>query len=149
MGHSLKILLVEDDDNDALLLKRALAKQFAAGSIFRVENGEAAIAYLSGNGKFHDREKFPFPDIIITDLKMPRLSGFELLAWIHDHKEYRVIPTIVLSSSNAHPDVTRAYNLGANTYLVKPNDFESLMELARLIRDYWAAGVRTAVREDQ
>jgi CheY-like chemotaxis protein len=116
------------------------------GAIHVVRDGQEAIEYLTGRGGFADRSKYPFPNVVITDLKMPRMSGFELLAWIHDHKEFCVIPTIVLSSSKHDKDVSRAYELGVNTYMVKPADFDMLGEMVRLIRDYWSMSIRPSLK---
>ncbi len=93
MSDKFSILLVEDDENDVLLMKRAFKRQFADCVLYVAGNGHEAIEYLTGKGVFADRQEFPFPDVIVTDLKMPRLSGLELLAWINDHREFRVIPT--------------------------------------------------------
>ena len=84
-----------------------------------------------------DRERSPFPNIVITDLKMPRMNGFEFLEWIKNHSACAVIPTIVLSSSDEERDVIRAYQLGANVYFTKPNDFLHLVKLVRFNLDYW------------
>jgi CheY-like chemotaxis protein len=142
------ILLVEDDDNDVLLIQRALKKHYVERPVYVARNGEEAIEYLTGGGIFKDRETYPFPDVVITDLKMPKLSGFELLAWINEHKEYRVIPTIVLSSSKEDKDVTRAYDLGANTYMVKPTNFDALAEMVKQIRDYWELSIKPRVKRN-
>ncbi len=139
------ILLVEDDENDILLIKKALKRNYVDNPIHVARNGQEAMDYLMGKGEFADREKHPFPDVVITDLKMPMVTGFELLSWIHEHPEYRVIPTIVLSSSKHDLDVARAYNSGANTYMVKPSDFEEQAEMIKIIRDYWAISVKPSV----
>jgi CheY-like chemotaxis protein len=139
------ILLVEDEESDVLLIERAFRKHIE-GELHVTRNGEEAIEYLTGKGKFSDRKKYPFPDLVISDLKMPKLSGFELLAWIHEHREFRAIPTIVLSSSKLEHDVIRAYELGARTYMVKPSDFQTLAEMVKVIRDYWAASMKPNLR---
>ncbi len=136
------ILLVEDDDNDVLLIQKALKKGFINNPIHIARNGQEAIDYLSGKGAFADRDKYFFPDVVITDLKMPKVTGFDLLIWINDNPQFRVIPTIVLTSSRHDADVTRAYFLGANTYMVKPTDFETQAEMIKLIRDYWAISIK-------
>ncbi len=136
------ILLVEDEENDVMLIKRALKKTFITNPIYVANNGQEAIDYLSGQGPFAARAKFPFPDVVITDLKMPKKTGFELLGWMNEHPEFKVIPTIVLSSSKQDLDVARSYNLGANTYMVKPADFETLAQMIKLIRDYWGMSVK-------
>jgi CheY-like chemotaxis protein len=136
------VLMVEDDENDVLLIQRAFKKHLLQCPVHVARDGHEAIEYLTGKAKFGDRTKFPFPDAVITDLKMPKMSGFELLAWIHDHQEFRTIPTIVLSSSKQENDVARAYELGANTYMVKPSDFDTLAEMVKLIRDYWTMSTK-------
>jgi CheY-like chemotaxis protein len=136
------ILVVEDDDSDFFLLERAFRKNNIKNPIVRVKDGLEGLHYLQGSGDYTDREKFPFPDVIILDLKTPRMSGMELLAWIRDHPDCRVIPTVIMSSSQQDVDVSRAYELGANTYFVKPTTFEDLIQLTSTIQDYWRRGVR-------
>lgn len=131
------ILVAEDDANDALLIKRAFNKCGIKHPIQIVPDGEEAIAYLSGQGQYSERSQYPFPGFLITDLKMPRKSGFELLEWIVEHPNCAVIPTIVLSSSRQTADIKRAYAAGANSYFTKPADFSHLQELLRKIFDYW------------
>ncbi|MGZ4964062.1 MAG: response regulator [Limisphaerales bacterium] len=139
------ILVVEDDDSDFFLLERAFRKNKIENPIVRVKDGLEGLHYLQGSGDYTDREKFPFPDVIILDLKTPRMSGLELLAWIREHPECRVIPTVIMSSSQQDVDVSKAYELGANTYFVKPTTFEDLIQLTRTIQDYWRRGSRPGV----
>ncbi len=136
------ILVVEDDDSDYFLLERAFRKNKIENPIIRVKDGLEGLHYLQGSGDYTDREKFPFPDVIILDLKTPRMSGLELLAWIREHPECRVIPTVIMSSSQQESDVSKAYELGANTYFVKPTTFEDLIQLTKTIQDYWFKGQR-------
>ena len=136
------ILLVEDEDNDAMLVKMAFAKNNLANPIRRVQDGLEAIEYLNGTGIYADRTKYPFPEFLILDLKMPRMNGLELLTWIHEHPEVRVIPTIVMSSSRQDPDIEKAYNLGANTYMIKPCSFEELAMMVKATHEYWALSVK-------
>ena len=133
------ILYVEDDSNDILLFQHAFQKA-GNGISYRLHvlgDSEEAIAYLNGNGKFANRQLFPLPELALIDLKMPRLNGFELLAWIRRQPTFRRLPVIILSSSNHLADITRAYDTGANSYLVKPIDFSALIELARSLQQYW------------
>src|SRR5690242_12446579 len=127
------ILIAEDDHNDAFLLERTIRKIGATAPIQIVENGEEAIHYLAGEGKYADRAAYPFPAVLITDIKMPRRNGFELLDWIRDHPECATIPTIVWSSSNLESDVIKAYQLGANCYLRKPTNLNDWQERLTLL----------------
>jgi CheY-like chemotaxis protein len=135
---------MEDDDDDAWLLKRAVAKHGISNPVYVVPNGEEGIAYLAGYGRYADRAAHPVPCIIITDLNMPRKGGLEVLDWLRNHPEYRVVPTIVLTSSKAHADISKAYGFGANSYMVKPTESHNLERLVRLIHEYWTACERPA-----
>src|SRR5262245_13987366 len=116
MKRGFTLLLAEDDENDILLFEHALAKGVEKTSVpIRLEvtrNGEEAIRYLKGEHEFSDREKYPFPDLFVTDLKMARLSGLDVLAWLKGHEEYQRLPKIVVSASCAESDVDQAYRLG-------------------------------------
>lgn len=131
------ILLVEDDPNDVLLIRRASHKANLLNPLYVVEDGEQAIAYLSGQGIYAERSRYPLPVLILLDLKLPRKSGFEVLAWLKAHPQLRRIPVVVLTSSRESPDIARAYDLGANSYLVKPVGFEDLVEMVRTLKLYW------------
>jgi CheY-like chemotaxis protein len=102
-----------------------------------VGDGDEAMAYLQGEDKFADRQRHPLPSLVLLDLKMPRLNGFEVLSWLRQQEPFRRVPVVVLTSSNHQVDVKRAYDLGANSYLIKPVGFEALMEVARAIQHYW------------
>jgi len=145
-GKLFTILLAEDDANDALLIKRAFAKSGIQNPIYVVLDGEDAIAYFTGEGKYADRLHYPFPEFFITDLKMPRKTGFEVLEWLQQHHECAVVPTVVLSSSSQVEDIKRAYRLGANSYFVKPPDFGGLQELVKRIFEYWARSEKPEVK---
>lgn len=131
------ILLVEDDPNDVLFLKRALRKNEITNPVSVVSDGDEAIEYLSGGGVYADRLTYPFPKVIMLDLKMPRRGGLEVLEWLNAHPTYQVIPTLVLTSSKINEDVVRAYGLGANSYMVKPSNFEDLQRMIKIAHDYW------------
>ena len=108
-----------------------------------VTDGEQVISYLRGEGSFADRQQFPFPGVIFLDIKMPRLGGFGVLEWVHKHPECHVIPTMMFSSSSHPDDVKRAYQLGANAYLVKPATISELEGVGFLARLRPPAGART------
>ena len=107
-----------------------------------VRDGEEAIDHLAGNGKYASRNEYPLPDLALLDLKMPKVDGFQVLEWIRQQPGIRGIPVAVLTSSDQLRDVNRAYGLGANSFLVKPTDFQNSVELARLLREYWMNIVR-------
>jgi CheY-like chemotaxis protein len=131
------MLLVEDDPNDILLIQRAFAKACLVNPLKVVRDGEEALNYLSGSGEFADRGRYPLPSLILLDLKLPRKSGLEILQWLRQQPNLKHIPVIVLTSSKESSDVSRAYDLGANSYLVKPVGFEGLLELVKSIGMYW------------
>ncbi len=131
------ILLADDEDNDALLIQRAFKKAGIDALIYRVKDGEEALAYLKGDAGYRDRQKFPFPDMLLLDLKMPRKSGFEVLKWVREHEQFKRLVAIVLTSSKQSFDINQAYDLGANSYLVKPLNFEELLQLSALLHKFW------------
>ncbi len=132
------LLLADDDDEDALLLQRALKKMPYQIPNRRVRDGEELIAYLRGEGQYANREEFPFPNTLLIDLKMPRKGGFEVLEWLKAHPKCCVIPTIIWSSSQLPADVQRAYEMGANAYLVKPGSFDELRDMLEKMLAFWA-----------
>jgi CheY-like chemotaxis protein len=137
MDEQLPILIAEDDQNDVFILKRALRTAGFNNPFHISKDGADVMSYLKGEEPYSDREKHQFPRVLFTDLKMPNVDGFELLQWLKDHEEYSVIPRLVLSSSQQPQDIERAYQLGANSYLVKPATFDDLVKLLRLVLDYW------------
>jgi CheY-like chemotaxis protein len=102
-----------------------------------VRNGTEAMAYLEGSGRYRNRQEFPLPRIILLDIKMPGINGLEVLKWIREQPSLKGIRVIMLTSSDAVRDVNMAYQLGANSFLIKPNDFEDLVKLTGAINGYW------------
>ncbi len=131
------VLMAEDDDNDVFFLERAFKQAQIANPVHRVKDGEEALAYLKGEGQYSNREKFPLPHLMLLDLKMPRKNGFEVIQWVRQQPGLRRMPLVVLTSSKEDPDVNRAYELGANTYLVKPVKFDGLVEMMKTLNLYW------------
>ena len=131
------ILHVEDDPNDTLLFQHACKKLGSAFDLQSVSDGDQAIAYLRGDKCFSDRKKHPLPQLVLLDLKMPRLSGFDVIDWARKEDRFQSLPIIVLTSSNHEADIQRAYHMGANSYLVKPVGFEALVAVVRTIQEYW------------
>jgi CheY-like chemotaxis protein len=133
----LMILVAEDDENDIFLLERAFKKVGVGMPSHICRDGAEAMAYLKGEGKFSDRATYPFPRVLITDLKMPKCGGMDLLRWLHEHPECNLIPKIVLSASAEPSDVKLAYQLGANCYFRKPTRFDDLVRLVELAQTFW------------
>jgi CheY-like chemotaxis protein len=131
------ILLVEDDPNDIILIKRAFGKANITNRIQVVEDGEEAISYLAGKGRYGDRQNYPLPILILLDLKLPRKSGHEVLEWLRQQPMLKRLTVVVLTSSQQSSDVNRAYDLGANSYLVKPVTFDTLVEMVKGLNFYW------------
>jgi CheY-like chemotaxis protein len=131
------ILLVEDDENDVMLLQRAFRRAAIINPLQVVRHGDDAVAYLEGSGEFADRDAHPLPVLMLLDLKLPRRTGLEVLQWVKERAGVKKIPIIVLTSSKNDEDVNRAYELGANSYVVKPVSFETLLELVKSLELYW------------
>jgi len=131
------LLLVEDNEDDVFLMKRALKGAQVINPLHVVEDGQEAVDYLAGAGKFADRAAYPLPAVVFLDLKLPYISGHDVLAWIRRQKELESLVVIVLTSSNEASDLSRCYALGANSYVVKPPTPEQLEELAKAFKWYW------------
>jgi len=137
------ILLAEDDPNDVLPIQRAFQKA-GLGSVLKiVPDGAEAIDYLSGRGAYADRDKFPLPFLLLLDLKMPGTDGFEVLQWVRSDEEVKRLLVVVLTSSELQEDVDRAYELGANSYLVKPVSFDEMVHMLQRFEAYWTEINRT------
>ena len=130
------VLLVEDEINDVLLIRRAFTKAQLPEPL-SVGDGEAAMAYLAGRDRYADREQYPLPVLVLLDLKLPRKSGLEVLEWLRAQPGLRRTPVVMLTSSEATEDINQAYDLGANSYLVKPIGSRDLLEMVRTLGLYW------------
>ena len=137
MSDQAVILLAEDREDDILLVQRAFKRAFITNPLHIVRDGEQAIAYLGGVGRYTNREEYPLPDLLLLDLKMPRMDGFEVLKWIQLHPELSSLRVVVLTSSDNIRDVNTAYQLGANSFMVKPMDFEDVVHLSKTLANYW------------
>jgi CheY-like chemotaxis protein len=137
MDTSLSVLIADDDDNDALLLQRAFKHNGLHRPAHIVQDGGEAIRYLQGDGPYADRVAHPFPNIVILDLKMPGVSGFDVLDWLNKNPDYRVIPTIVWSASADRRDVKHAFCLGAHAYLCKPVDYHQFDGMVARLLAFW------------
>lgn len=130
-------LYAEDDPDHAELMRRAFHRAGLEHELRIVPNANEAIHYLTGEGQYSDRERFPIPLMLLTDLKMPGKSGFQLIRWVRDHIEFKRIPVIVLTSSRHDPDIQRAYALGANSFLIKPPTVQKLTALIDNLNSFW------------
>jgi CheY-like chemotaxis protein len=137
------ILLAEDLPNDILLIRRALDNAGVKNPFFIVPDGEEALAYLNGVGKYSNRDEYPLPDILLLDLKMPKMDGFEVLRAVRKSKSFSALRIIVLTSSEDIRDVNRAYELGANSFLVKPLEFENFKSMMQTLSAFWLRTSKT------
>ena len=143
MAEHAVILLAEDEEDYVLLIRHAFSQANIPNPLHVVWNGQEAIAYLKGEGKYSNREEYPLPDLLLLDLKMPRINGFEVLKWIRSQPGLAPLRVLVLTSSEEIRDVNQAYLLGANSFLVKPLDFQDFAQLSRLIMEFWLKASKT------
>jgi CheY-like chemotaxis protein len=125
----LRVLLAEDSEDDVILTRRAFKRASIEVDLHVCEHGEAAIEYLSGKGAYADRLRFPLPDFVLLDWKLPRRNGFEVLTWIQQQQGSTRLPVVVISSSNLQADINQAVTAGATTYIQKPLNAEALLTL--------------------
>jgi CheY-like chemotaxis protein len=137
MDRSLGILLAEDEETDVFLLQRAFKAADISNPLFVVRDGEEAIEYLSGGGAFSDRRAHPLPALLILDIKMPKKTGMEVLQWLRKQPVLNSLPVLMMSSSALPRDIERAYQLGANAFVVKPSGTEERAQLASYIKGFW------------
>src|SRR6266446_1902459 len=136
------VLVADDDENDVLLLRRAFQKAGLSHTIIHVKDGQEAIDYLSGVGA----DVKPPPNLLVLDLKMPRLDGFDVLEWLRSRQERLPVPVVVFSSSALPMDKEKAETLGAHDYLVKPDNFDSWILVAKRLHEQWLDGDQAADR---
>ena len=131
------IVMVEDNPNDAELMIRALRSNKIVNSLIVLEDGEQALDYFFCDGQYADRESLVTPKVIFLDIKLPKVNGLEVLKQLKSDDRTRKIPTIILTSSKQDPDIETAYNLGVNSYVVKPVDFNIFKETINQLGSYW------------
>jgi CheY-like chemotaxis protein len=137
MHRSCTILIVDDDENDIFFVKRAFSEINVHCTFQMLKNGQEAVDYLQGHGAFADRQRYPLPMMILMDLKMPIMDGFQVLTWLRGQAGIKVIPTIVFSSSDLPSDITRAYELGANSFMTKSVTYDGLLLKLQTLSHYW------------
>ncbi len=131
------ILVAEDNEDDYMLIDLACRRAGMHMPRIRVGNGIEAQDYLRGTGAFADRQRFPLPHLVLSDLKMPRMNGLELLGWLRSQPLLKRIPFVLLTASSQQSDVNQAYDLGVNSFLVKPITLEELTHLLVQVKNYW------------
>jgi CheY-like chemotaxis protein len=137
MKRSIRILVADDSEDDVMFLQRAFARAGGSDVLEHVTDGGMAIDYLAGRGVYGERERYPFPQLLILDIKMPGKDGFEVLEWARGEGGLRSLPIIMWSSNGDQGEVDRAFELGANSYVVKPCDLGELDQMVRSLREYW------------
>ena len=137
MGEPVLVMLVEDNPDHAELVMRTLADHRVANKIFHFVDGQSALDYVFRHGEYANPEKSPRPHVILLDLRLPRVDGLEVLKAIKESEELRVIPVIILTTSEAEKDVARAYSHHANSYLVKPVGYDEFNKLMQDLGFYW------------
>ena len=136
--NSVEVLLVEDNINDAELTIRELKKHNMANNLFHVKDGEEALEFIFANGKFADKRDIQYPPrVILLDIQMPKVNGIEVLQKIKADERTRATPVVILTSSKEDPDIKKCYDLGANSYIVKPVNFEGFAEAIKNLGFYW------------
>jgi two-component system response regulator len=135
--NAVEILLVEDNPRDAELTIRALKKKNLANSLYHVEDGVEALDFLFARGRYSDRDINDAPKVVLLDLKLPRVDGLEVLTAIKADERTQAIPVVIITSSAEDPDVQKAYQLGANSYVIKPVQFDSFMDAMIRVGIYW------------
>jgi len=136
MNEEQAILLVDDSENDRVLMRVAFKKAEFNTPLLEVRNGEEAIAYLKGDDPYSDREQFPLPTVMLLDLNMPMKNGFDVLTWVRARTGLKRLSIAVLTASMRAEDVERAFDLGANSFLVKPSNLDELAAMLRCLRDW-------------
>ena len=131
------VLVAEDQEEDVVLLRYAFQLAGVLNPIHVVRDGHECISYLEGDGKYGNRQEYPLPVLLLLDLKMPRLDGFEVLRWVRREPGLRRLPVVVLTTSEDIFDINRAYELGANSFLVKTLDIQTFADLAEQLGRYW------------
>jgi CheY-like chemotaxis protein len=137
MSDQAVVLLVEDNEDDMALVRRAFAKGKVVNPLHVVGSGEEALEYLLGTGRYANRSEYPLPELMLLDLDLPGIDGFQVLRWLRQQPELKALRVVVLTASDALTDANQAYQLGANSFLVKPIDFDEFVNVTNAIQGYW------------
>lgn len=137
-----RILLVEDNSDDVMLVQVALKRAKMSEALMIVADGEQAITYLQGDGLYADRQKYPLPSLIMLDLLLPKMDGFQFLQWLRNHPDFRRLPVTIFTGSQHPSHLTRAYEMGANSFVLKPFKFSDFSDTVNRIADFWLGQCR-------
>ena len=132
------ILLVEDDPNDVIFMTHAMQKAGISNPLHIASDGREALAFLRGSGKYFDRDVYPMPWLVLLDLRLPHLTGFEVLKWVRERPQFQTLVVIIFTSSVVDADVERAYHLGANAYIPKPSSPSELVATIKAVNEFWS-----------
>jgi len=138
-GEPLTILLVEDNSDHAELTLRAMEESLVVNRMFHVEDGQAALDYLHGRGRYADRQQFPLPHLVLLDLRLPKVDGLDVLREVKGDEFLRAVPVVILTTSDAERDMAMAYEYHANSYVTKPVNFDDFSRLLKDLGFYWLA----------
>jgi CheY-like chemotaxis protein len=146
MNTPLRILVAEDEVGDAVLLWRAFAKAGVNPPVYFAGDGQEVLNYLDGHPPFDNPVEYPLPNLLLLDLGLPRVNGFEILSWLREHPTLHDMLVVVLSSANDPEQIQRARALGANSYVVKPQDPSKLIDVVKRLQEYWL-GIKAPTTE--
>lgn len=135
----IEILMVDDDEGDALMTKEALEEAKFANNFYVVNDGLEALEFMQKEGRFTD---VPSPDLVLLDINMPRMNGHEVLTWMRQQKDYRLTPVVVLTTSSSQADILKSYEEHANCFITKPVDLEQFNNVVKVIDEFWTGIVR-------
>jgi CheY-like chemotaxis protein len=136
-SESKNVLFVDDTADERLLFARAGQKAGVRYKLHTVTNGQEAVDYLEGSGAYADRTRFPLPDLLVLDINMPQLDGFETLKWVRAQTTLRFLPVVMFSTSPRPEDIQKAYELAANSYVIKPANLSGLLRIVKMLEIYW------------
>lgn len=134
---SATVLAVDDDPDDRFLLEQAWHQAEIVNPLGVIEDGPTLVEYLSGKGPYSDRRRYPLPALIFLDIKMPGMSGLDVLKWLRAQDALRCVPVLILTASTAPTDITEAYHLGANCFFIKPSSLGELIEMLKAVKNCW------------
>lgn len=137
MGRTANVLLAEDNEPDQRMVRRGFSRAKLSVNLFIVEDGEECLDYLYNRGKYHDDQAYPYPDLLLLDINMPKINGFEVLRQIRADDKQRALPIVILTTSDQERDVLTSYNSGTNAYITKPVDAAKFLDIIKKLEEFW------------